>query len=148
MVRKKKVLFVCVENSCRSQMAEGFTRRMGGDIFEPYSAGTGPADKVAPLAVAVMAEAGIDISSQKPKGFADLPAGEFDYLLGMGCVDTCPFLPAASHIQWDIPDPKGKNIEVFRQVRDIIKEKVAELVRGAWDEGGKEEKCRSTKYKA
>jgi len=144
MERKKKVLFVCVQNSCRSQMAEGFARRMAGDILEPYSAGSNPADEVSPSAVAVMAEAGIDISSQKPKGFAALPAAGFDYLVGMGCSDTCPFFPAARHIQWEIPDPKGQDIEVFRQVRDIIRERVAELARGAWDAGGKDEKAPKT----
>ena len=123
----KKVLFVCVENSCRSQMAEGFARLFGKGIFEPYSAGSKPAGKVDPLAVEVMKEAGIDISSQKSKGFNDLSIKEFDMVITLGCGDVCPFVPAKEHIEWKIDDPKGKDIGFFRIAREQIKDHVNRL---------------------
>ena len=123
----KKVLFVCVENSCRSQMAEGFARLFGKGIFEPYSAGSKPSGKVDPMAVGVMKEAGIDISSQKSKGFNDLSIKEFDMVITLGCGDVCPFVPAKEHIEWKIDDPKGKDIGFFRISRDQIKDRVNRL---------------------
>jgi arsenate reductase (thioredoxin) len=123
----KKVLFVCVENSCRSQMAEGFARFFGKDIFEPYSAGSKPSGKVDPMAVEVMKEAGIDISSQKTKGFNDFSVKEFDMIITLGCGDVCPFVPAKEHIVWKIDDPKGKEIGVFRMARDQIKSHIKKL---------------------
>ncbi|MBI5213423.1 MAG: arsenate reductase ArsC [Nitrospirae bacterium] len=123
----KKVLFVCVENSCRSQMAEGFVRLFGGGIFESYSAGSKPSGKVDHMAVEVMKEAGIDISSQKSKGFNDLSVKEFDMVITLGCGDVCPFVPAKEHIEWKIDDPKGKDIDFFRIVRDQIKDRVKRL---------------------
>lgn len=125
----KKILFVCVENSGRSQMAEGFARHLGKGIIEPYSAGTKPSGKVKSGAIEVMAEAGIDISSQRSKGFADLPVKDFDAVVTMGCGDVCPFVPAKEHIEWKIEDPKGKDMPFFRKVRDQIKEKVAALIK-------------------
>lgn len=123
----KKVLFVCVENSCRSQMAEGFARLFGKGIFEPYSAGSKPSGKVDPVAVEVMKEAGIDISSQESKGFNNLGIKEFDMVITLGCGDVCPFVPAKKHIEWKIDDPKGKEIGIFRNVRDQIKDHVKKL---------------------
>jgi arsenate reductase len=123
----KKVLFVCVENSCRSQMAEGFARLFGKGIFEPYSAGSKPSGKVDPVAVEVMKEAGIDILSQKSKGFNDLSVKEFDMVITLGCGDVCPFIPAKEHIEWKIDDPKGKEIGIFRIVRDYIKDHIKKL---------------------
>jgi len=123
----KKVLFVCVENSCRSQMAEGFARLFGGGIFESYSAGSKPSGKVDHMAVEVMKEAGIDISSQKSKGFNDLSVKEFDMVITLGCGDVCPFVPAKEHVEWKIGDPKGKEIGVFRMVRNQIKDNVKKL---------------------
>jgi len=123
----KKVLFVCVENSCRSQMAEGFARLFGEGIFEPYSAGSKPSGKVDHMAVEVMKEAGIDISSQKSKGFNDLSIKEFDMVITLGCSDVCPFVPAKEHMEWKIGDPKGKDIDFFRIVRDQIKDRVKRL---------------------
>lgn len=125
----KKILFVCVENSCRSQMAEGFAKALGGLKFEAYSAGSKPGGKVNPDAVKVMREIGIDISTAKSKGFNDLPAKEFDYVVTMGCKDICPLVPAKEHIDWYIEDPKGKDEEFFRKTRDLIKEKVESLIR-------------------
>jgi arsenate reductase len=125
----KKVLFVCVENSCRSQIAEGFARELGRGTLEPYSAGSAPAKEVYPKAVDVMREEGIDISESRPKGFSDLPEHEFDYVITMGCAETCPFIPAKKHLEWDISDPKGKDMEYFREVRDLIKMEVESLIK-------------------
>jgi arsenate reductase len=124
----KKVLFVCVENSCRSQMAEGWARHLGEGALEAYSAGSKPSGTVNPDAVKVMAESGVDISGQGSKGFFDLPVKEFDYVVTMGCKDVCPFVPAGRHIEWQIEDPKGKDLDNFRKARDVIKMKVTGLI--------------------
>ena len=124
----KKVLFVCVENSCRSQMAEGWARNLGKDVVLVYSAGSKPSGVVNPDAVKIMAESGIDISKRKSKGFNDLPVEEFDYVVTMGCKDVCPFIAASQHIDWNIADPKGKDMDFFRKVRDEIKVKVSQLI--------------------
>jgi len=123
----KKVLFVCVENSCRSQMAEGFAKLFGEGIFESYSAGSKPSGKIDPLAIEVMKEAGIEILSQRSKGFNDLGVKEFDMVITLGCGDVCPFVPAKEHIEWKIDDPKGKEMNFFRMVRDKIKDQVKQL---------------------
>ena len=123
----KRILFVCVENSCRSQMAEGFARHYGKDRVEVYSAGSKPSGKVNETAIEVMKEKGIDISSQSSKGFLDLPVQEFDVVVTMGCKDACPFVPSKAHIEWDVPDPSGKPIEFFRDVRDKIEENAKTL---------------------
>ncbi|MFA5157369.1 MAG: arsenate reductase ArsC [Candidatus Omnitrophota bacterium] len=125
---KKKILFVCIENSCRSQIAEGFGRYFGKDVLEPYSAGSRPSGEINPTAVAVMAEIGIDISHQQSKGFADLAVKDFDYAITLGCKDTCPFVPADRHIEWQIEDPKGKDIEFFRRTRDQLKTKIIDFI--------------------
>jgi len=127
----KKVLFVCVENSCRSQIAEGFAQAFGKGAIEAYSAGSKPLGKVNPLAIEVMREAGIDISGNLSKGFNELPVNNFDYVVTLGCQDICPFFPADKHIEWQIDDPKDKNIEFFRKVRDDIGNRVRELIKRA-----------------
>ena len=124
----KKVLFVCVENSCRSQMAEGFAKKLGQGKIDTFSAGSNPSGKVDKMAIKVMKEKGIDISGQKSKGFNDLKEKDFDYVITMGCGDVCPFVPARQRIEWDILDPRGKSIEVFREVRDVIERKAREFV--------------------
>jgi glutathione/glutaredoxin type arsenate reductase len=129
----KRVLFVCIENSCRSQIAEGFAQKLGKGIIEAYSAGSRPSGKINPTAVEVMREAAIDISGQYSKGFNDLPVKKFDYVITLGCQDVCPFVPADKHIDWQISDPKGKGIESFRKVRDEIKFKVGELIENIKD---------------
>ena len=125
---KKRILFVCVENSCRSQMAEGFARKFGGDKLEVFSAGSKPSGTVNPDAVLVMKEIGIDITGQVSKGFEQLPYNKFDYIVTMGCQDTCPYFPAKEKVDWQIEDPKGKGLEVFRRVRDEIKKKIEEWI--------------------
>lgn len=124
----KRLLFVCVENSCRSQMAEGFARAIGEGRVEAYSAGSKPSGMVNTRAVVFMRERGIDISGQRSKGFNDLPIIEFDYAVSMGCRDVCPFVPGARHIAWDVRDPKGLTDDEFRAVRDEIRERVAALI--------------------
>jgi arsenate reductase len=122
-----RILFACVGNSCRSQMAEAFCRALGRDV-ECESAGSSPAEMIAPHAVAVMKETGIDISAARTKGFRDVTAGGFDYMVAMGCTVTCPFVPGAKEIRWDIPDPYGKGITEYRRVRDIIRTQVRDLL--------------------
>lgn len=131
----KKILFICVENSCRSQMAEGFARDLGKDIIESYSAGSNPSGKINPDAVKVMAEEGIDISSQRSKGFEGLPVKKFDFAITLGCEDTCPFVASVKHIEWNIEDPKGKDIESFRKARNDIKKKVKNFIVGLSEKG-------------
>ncbi len=123
----KKVLFVCIENSCRSQIAQGFAISFSNGIFDPYSAGSKPSGTINPMAIEVMKEVGIDISSQKSKGFDELDVKRFDLVITLGCGDVCPFVPAEKHIDWKVEDPKGKGIDVFRRVRDTIRDKVRDL---------------------
>ncbi len=125
-----RVLFVCVENSCRSQMAEGFARARGQGRVEAYSAGSKPSGRVNPRAIALMGERGIDLSSQTSKGFDDLPVKEFDYTVTMGCDDACPFIPVPDHRAWRVEDPKDLPDDEFRKVRDEIERKVSGLLAG------------------
>lgn len=124
---KYKVAFVCVHNSCRSQMAEGYLKKLGSDIFEVYSAGTEKYDKVKPLAVEVMEEEGIDMTSHKPKLLEDIPS-ELDILITMGCNVVCPYVPNKHMEDWGLTDPSGGTIEEFRKTRDLIKDKVEDLI--------------------
>jgi protein-tyrosine-phosphatase len=128
MEKKYKILFLCVQNAGRSQMAEAFAREILNDIVEPYSAGSRPANEVNPLVVEAMKEVGIDISDKKPKGFDDLPKGMiFDFVVNMGCGDTCPYYPSRGTIDWNIPDPKDKELEEIKKIRDLIRDKIIEL---------------------
>jgi arsenate reductase len=133
MLNKKqqevKVVFICVENARRSQMAAGFAEVFGKDKLEVYSAGSRPASQIDPLVIEVMKEKGIGLSGKQPKGLNDLPPVEMDYLVTMGCEETCPAVLAKRIIEWDIPDPKGKPIDVYRKVRDFIEKKVKALLK-------------------
>ena len=125
----KRLLFVCVENSNRSQMAEAFARMHGGGRVEAYSAGSRPSGKVNPRAVEFMREVGYDLTAHHSKGLADLPAGEFEAVIGMGCGDEgCPLVKAKRHEDWGVPDPKNLPPEEYRAVRDQIEGKVRELL--------------------
>lgn len=126
-MRKVKVAFVCVHNSCRSQMAEGWAKKLGSEVFEAYSAGTENYPEVKPLAVAVMEEAGVDMSSHHPKLLTDIPE-ELDLLITMGCNVVCPFVPNQHAEDWGLEDPSGGPIDGFRVTRDMIKEKVLALI--------------------
>ncbi len=125
---KVKVLFLCIGNSCRSQMAEGWAKHLAGDKLDVYSAGSKPSGIVSANAVSVMKEVGVDISSQSSKGFADLPHKEFDYVITMGCGDVCPFYPAKQKLDWQIEDPIGQGLDVFRRARDEIGARVKLLL--------------------
>ena len=124
----RRIVFVCIGNSCRSQMAEGFTRTLAAGPIEVHSAGSRPSGRVHPDAVRLMAERGIDIADQRSKGLDALPAGTWDDVVTMGCGDACPFLPARHRHDWDLPDPDGMNDDDFRRVRDRIEEKVRALL--------------------
>ena len=124
---KKKVAFVCVHNSCRSQMAEGWAKKLGSDVLEAYSAGTEKYPEVKPLAVQVMEEAGVDMSDHHPKLLSDIPA-EVDILITMGCNVECPYVSCQYREDWGLSDPSGGPIEDYRKTRDIIKEKVKDLI--------------------
>jgi protein-tyrosine-phosphatase len=123
------VLFVCVENSCRSQLAEGFARSLGMTRVTAFSAGSKPSGQVNPRAIRFMSERGVDLTIQHSKGLDDLPTGvKWDYIVTMGCGDACPSLPAHHRIDWDLPDPKHLSDEEFRVVRDRIEALVARLI--------------------
>jgi arsenate reductase len=124
----KKIVFVCVENARRSQMAEGFANAFGQGRLEVYSAGSLPSPEIDPLVIEVMKEKGIDLSSKKPKGLNDLPPVEMDYLVTMGCEETCPAVLAKKIIEWGIPDPRGKPIDEVRRIRDMLEAKVKMLL--------------------
>jgi arsenate reductase len=124
----KRVLFVCVENSCRSQMAEGFANFLAADTIEVHSAGSQPSGVVNPKAIAAMRDAGVDIASHSSKGFNALPDGEWDAVVTMGCGDACPFIPAKRRIDWDLPDPAKMSQDDFNKVRDNIRRRVEELI--------------------
>jgi arsenate reductase (thioredoxin) len=129
--RPKRVLFVCVENSNRSQIAEAFARIHGGERVEPFSAGSRPSGNVNPKAVEVMRELGYDLITHRSKGLAELAGQQFDVVVGMGCGDEgCPFVKAGRHEEWDVPDPKALEPQRFREVRDLIGQKVRELLDG------------------
>ena len=124
----KRLLFVCVENSCRSQMAEGFAKALAGGGAEVFSAGSRPSGIVNERAAAVMKEAGIDIGGHRSKGLAELPYTEFDCVVTMGCGDACPGIRAGRHINLQIPDPKDKDMDFFRSVREQIRGEVAAIL--------------------
>lgn len=130
MIANKKVLFVCVENAGRSQMAEGFFKKFAPARFESMSAGTRPIDSINCLAVDVMKEVGIDITTQKPKILSDDMIKKSFKVVNMGCMgkDSCPALFVNDIVNWNIEDPKGKSIEQIRRIRDDIEKQVKELV--------------------
>ena len=124
----RRFLFVCVENSNRSQMAEGFARKYGGDAVEAYSAGSHPSGEVNPKAIAAMSEIGYDLARHVSKSLSDIPDVEYDLVATMGCGDECPFVRAKRREDWDIPDPKNMTPDEFRKVRDIIGAKVRAIL--------------------
>ena len=130
MSETKKILFVCVENAGRSQMAEGFFRKLAPPKFLSQSAGTKPTSEINPIAVQVMKEVGIDITGQKPKILSDEMIKKSTKVVNMGCMDkeSCPALFVNNIIDWNILDPKGKPVEQVRKIRDEIETKVKELV--------------------
>jgi arsenate reductase len=122
------VLFVCIHNAGRSQMAAGFMRALAGDAVEVRSAGSAPADRINPAAVEAMAEVGIDISGQSPALLTTEAVESSGVVITMGCGDACPVFPGISYRNWELPDPAGKGIEAVRPIRDQIRARVAELL--------------------
>ncbi len=122
------VLFVCIENSCRSQMAEGFARRHGAGKVAAWSAGSRPSGKVSETATALMEEKGIDMSGHRSQGLDGLPTQRWDWVITMGCGDACPFVAARAKEGWAIPDPKNMSVDDFRKVRDLVESKVKDLI--------------------
>jgi arsenate reductase (thioredoxin) len=125
---KRRVLFVCVENSNRSQMAEAFARLHGGEDVEAFSAGSRPSGRVNAKAIEAMKEVGYDLTTHQSKGLEAFNGQEFDAAVTMGCGDACPLVRARRRIDWTIPDPREMPPERFRQVRDLIEQKVKELL--------------------
>jgi arsenate reductase (thioredoxin) len=124
----KRVLFICIENSNRSQMAEAFARMHGGDAVEPYSSGSRPSGQVNSKAVAFMRERGYDLTQHRSKSLSEIPAVEYDVAVTMGCGDACPLVKARRREDWQIPDPKDLPADQFRAIRDLIEEKVKALL--------------------
>ena len=137
MKKLPKVLFLCIHNSCRSQMAEAFGKLHACGFYESYSAGSKPSGKVNIDATTYMAERSIDISKATSKSIKDLGIDIFDYVIGMGCGDICPLVPAKEFINWNIPDPTGTPPEFFRKVRDKIERKTVEFTKEKF--GGKDD---------
>jgi len=126
---KKKLLFVCVENSNRSQMSQAFAKMLGGENVEAYSAGSKPSGIVNPKAIAAMKELGYDLSKHDSKSLQEVEQyAPFDAIVTMGCGDACPWMPAKKFIDWEIPDPKHMDPPEFNRVRDYIRDKVKELL--------------------
>jgi len=122
------VLFVCVHNAGRSQMAAGWLRHLAGDRVEVLSAGSAPGDTINPVAVEAMAEVGIDIAAQQPKLLSDTAVQASDVVITMGCGDACPFYPGKRYEDWKLDDPAGQGIESVRPIRDEIRRRVEELI--------------------
>ncbi|AEF39579.1 Protein ArsC [Hoyosella subflava DQS3-9A1] len=125
---KPSVLFVCVHNAGRSQMAAGYLRHLAGDTIEVRSAGSAPADTINPAAVAAMAEEGIDITAQQPKVLTTDAVGVSDVIITMGCGDACPIFPGKSYRDWQLDDPAGQGLESVRPIRDEIRRRVEALI--------------------
>ena len=125
---KPTVLFVCIHNAGRSQMAAGYLRHLGADRVEVLSAGSAPGKSINPIAVQAMAEEGIDISAEQPKVLTDGAVRVSDVVITMGCGDTCPFYPGKRYEDWVLDDPAGQGIEAVRPIRDEIRRRVEELL--------------------
>lgn len=125
---KPSVLFVCVHNAGRSQMAAGFLRDFAGDRIEVRSAGSMPADQINPIAVDAMAELGIDITAEAPKVLTTEAIKASDVVITMGCGDACPFFPRKRYEDWKLDDPAGQGIEAVRPIRDDIRTRIEHLV--------------------
>ncbi len=125
---KPSVLFVCIHNAGRSQMAAGWLIALAGDLIEVRSAGTAPADQVNPVAVQAMAEVGIDITAATPKVLTDQSVQASDVVITMGCGDACPYFPGTRYLDWPLDDPAGQGIDAVRPIRDAIRSNVEQLL--------------------
>lgn len=124
----KRVLFVCVENSNRSQMAEAFARLQGGDGVEAHSAGSKPSGVINPKAIHSMAEVGYDLTAHRSKSLDEIEGMAFDAVISMGCGDSCPWIPAKRREDWQLPDPKSLDGDAYRAIRDDIAARVNVLI--------------------
>ncbi len=130
--KRKRIVFACRENACRSQMAAAFARQLGGDTIEALSAGSTPARQINPYMVDVMAEKGLDLAFGTPVALDQLLAKVTpDVLITMGCGEACPFIAGMKRIDWDLPDPAGRSMDFMRNVRDDIEQRVTDLVRSS-----------------
>ncbi len=127
-VKRPSVLFVCVHNAGRSQMAAGFLDRIGEGRVRVHSSGSEPADDLNPVVVAAMAELGIDISTESPRGLSDELIAEADVVVTMGCGDACQVHPGKRYEDWELADPAGRDLETVREIRDEIESRVRELI--------------------
>ena len=125
---KPSVLFLCVHNAGRSQMASGWMRHLAGDRIDVYSGGSEPADQVNPAAVAAMAEVGVDITGQQPQRWTDEAVRAADVVVTMGCGDSCPVFPGTRYVDWELQDPAGRPVDEVRPVRDDIESRVRALM--------------------
>jgi arsenate reductase (thioredoxin) len=128
MADKPTVLFLCVHNAGRSQMAAGWLRDLAGDRVQVLSAGSTPAERVNPAAVEAMSEVGIDISAAQPKKWTDNDLAATDVVVTMGCGDECPYIPGKRYLDWELEDPAGKDVEAVRPIRDEIQRRVRGLL--------------------
>lgn len=129
MGAKKKILFVCIENSNRSQMSQAFALMHGGGNIQAYSAGSKPSGIINPKAIRAMAALGYDLSKHESKSLDEVKQyAPFDAVVTMGCGDACPWMPAKQFIDWEIPDPKNLDPKQFNEIRDLIDKKVKELI--------------------
>lgn len=129
MSARPVVLFLCVHNAGRSQMAAAFARRLGGDRVAVLTGGSAPADAIHPVVAEAMREAGIDLSAERPRRFADADVRAADVVVTMGCGDACPVLPGKRYEDWPVADPAGQPLERVRAVRDAIRDRVEDLLR-------------------
>jgi arsenate reductase (thioredoxin) len=128
MPDRPSVLFVCVHNAGRSQMAAGWLRHLAGDRIEVRSAGSAPADSINPAAVEAMAEEGVDITAATPTVLTTDAVQQSDVVITMGCGDACPIFPGKRYEDWELPDPAGQGVEAVRPIRDDIRGRVEELI--------------------
>ncbi len=126
--RRPTVLFLCIHNAGRSQMALGWFRHLAGDRAVAFSGGSEPADAVNPMAVAAMAEVGVDIGATAPRRWDETQLGAADVVVTMGCGDTCPYVPGTRYVDWPVPDPAGLPLDDVRPIRDEIRERVVALI--------------------
>lgn len=124
------ILFVCIENSCRSQLAEAFAKIYGQDVIQAYSSGSRPSGKVNPKAIESMQELSYDLTKHTSKSLTEIPDIKYEYVVTMGCGDECFMIKAKNREDWQIPDPKYMSLEEFRGIRDLIKTKVKALITG------------------
>ena len=127
-IKRASVLFVCVHNAGRSQMASGYLQHFAGEWVEVRSAGSAPADSINPAVVLAMKEEGIDLSAQRPKILTDEAVEASDVVITMGCGDVCPLSPGKRYLDWKLDDPAGQGIDAIRPIRDQIKSLVKELI--------------------